>query len=113
MSEPVKLELVRGRGQRWRARCPGRRARCPRTGSRASRGHVALLGSGEWGEVTLKKDRILVTDVTPGSEEKLKHHLEAVIAQANATIEEDEGCEGEDQLGDPDAEMTERFRSLG
>ncbi len=74
---------------------------------------LALLGSGEWGEVTLKKDRILVADVTPGSEEKLKHHLEAVIAQANTTIEEDEGLEGEDQLGDPDAEMTERFRSLG
>ena len=60
-----------------------------------------------------QEDRILVADVTPGSEEKLKHHLEAVIAQANTTIEEDEGLEGEDQLGDPDAEMTERFRSLG
>jgi hypothetical protein len=74
---------------------------------------LALLGSGDWGEVTLKKDRILVGDVTPGSEEKLKHHLEAVIAQANTTIEEDEGLEGEDQPNDPDAEMTERFRSLG
>ncbi|MGO9906002.1 MAG: hypothetical protein ACLP4R_10895 [Solirubrobacteraceae bacterium] len=74
---------------------------------------VALLGSGDWGEVTLKKDRILVGDVTPGSEEKFKHHLEAVIAQANTTIEEHEGLEGEDQPTDPDAEMTERFRSLG
>jgi hypothetical protein len=79
---------------------------------------VALLGSGEWGEVTLKKDRVLVADVAPGSEEKLKHHLEAVIAQANATLEdeaedEDEprGDDGEDREDDPDAEMTERFRS--
>ena len=51
--------------------------------------------------------------MTPGSEEKLEHHLESVIAQANTTIEEDEGPEGEDQPNDPDAEMTERFRSLG
>jgi hypothetical protein len=74
---------------------------------------IALLNSGEWGEVTLKKDRILVADVAPGSEEKLKHHLESVIAQANTTIEEDEEPQGEDQDSDPDAEMTERFRSLG
>ena len=74
---------------------------------------VALLGSGDWGEVTLKKGLVLVADVTPGSEEKLRHHLESVIAQANTTTEEDEGPEGEDQPNDPDAEMTERFRSLG
>jgi hypothetical protein len=84
---------------------------------------VALLGHGEWGEITVKKDRVLVSDVSPGSEEKLKHHLEGVIAQANATIEEDEDSEedegeeqsrddpGENQRSDPDAEMTERFRS--
>jgi hypothetical protein len=74
---------------------------------------LALLGSGEWGEVTLKKDRVLVADVAPGAEEKLKHHLEAVVAQANATIEEDEESEDEDPGSDPDAEMTERFRSSG
>jgi hypothetical protein len=86
---------------------------------------VALLGHGEWGEITVKKDRVLVTDVTPGSEEKLRHHLESVVAQANATLEDAEGEEseeakeeqeapdhdGEDQPSDPDAEMTERFRS--
>ncbi|HUA47934.1 MAG TPA: hypothetical protein VMA77_22040 [Solirubrobacteraceae bacterium] len=85
---------------------------------------VALLGHGDWGEITVKKDRVLVSDVTPGSEEKLKHHLDAVVVQANATVgdaEEDEEAEaeevqarddaGEDQRDDPDAEMTERFRS--
>ena len=84
---------------------------------------VALLGHGDWGEITVKKDRVLVSDVTPGSEEKLKHHLDAVVVQANATVgdaEEDEEAEaeevqarddaGEDQRDDPDAEMTERFR---
>jgi hypothetical protein len=88
---------------------------------------VALLGHGEWGEITVKKDRVLVSDVTPGSEEKLKHHLEGVVAQANATLQEVEGeqSEGEedevqapdqdggDQRRDPDAEMAERFRSSG
>jgi hypothetical protein len=76
---------------------------------------LALLGSGEWGEVALKKDRVVVAEVTPGSEEKLKHHLESVVTQANATLEanEDEAqdTDGEDQRSDPDAEMTERFRS--
>jgi hypothetical protein len=74
---------------------------------------LALLGSGDWGEVALMKDRVRVADVTPGSEDKLKHHLEAVVAQANTTFEEDEEPEGQDQPDDPDAEMTERFRTSG
>jgi hypothetical protein len=74
---------------------------------------IALLGSGDWGEVTLKHDKVLVADVTPGSEEKLKHHLESVIAQANTTLEGDEEPQGEDQPDDPDVEMTERFRTSG
>ena len=86
---------------------------------------IALLGSGEWGEVSLKRGKIVVADVAPGSEPKLKHHLDAVVTQANATIEaaagEDEDSEedeegqeapdAEDERSDPDAEMTERFRS--
>jgi hypothetical protein len=82
---------------------------------------LVLLGHGDWGEVTIKKDRVLVADVTPGAEEKLKHHLDSVVAQANATVEDAEqddeaddkaqGDEREDERSDPDAEMTERFRS--
>jgi hypothetical protein len=86
---------------------------------------IALLGSGEWGDVSLKRGKVVVADVTPGSEPKLKHHLDAVVAQANATIEAEDGedeepedgeegqdaQDGEDQRSDPDAEMTERFRS--
>jgi hypothetical protein len=45
---------------------------------------VRLLGDGEWGEVQLKKGAVQVSDVTPGTEEKLRHHLEAIVAQANA-----------------------------
>jgi hypothetical protein len=84
---------------------------------------VALLGDGDWGEVKLRKDKVLVADVAPGSEAKLKHHLEAVVDQANATVSEaDEDGDSEDdeaprddgdgeQRSDPDAEMTNRFRS--
>jgi hypothetical protein len=84
---------------------------------------IALLGSGEWGEVSLKRGKVVVADVTPGSEPKLKHHLDAVVTQANATIEaaagedeeseeDEEGQDAQDgERSDPDTEMTERFRS--
>jgi hypothetical protein len=85
---------------------------------------VRLLGGGEWGEIEVKKDTVRVADVEPGSEEKLRHHLEAVVAQANADHEPDEDDEdaapdadaSEHGAGDedegPDAEMTRQFRSF-
>jgi len=85
---------------------------------------IALLGSGEWGEVSLKRGKIVVADVAPGSEPKLKHHLDAVVTQANADHEPDETEEDEapdaeesapgagDEDEGPDAEMTQRFRSF-
>ena len=45
---------------------------------------VVLLGHGDWGEIQLKRDSVRVSDVEPGSEEKLRFHLESVVAQANA-----------------------------
>jgi len=81
-----------------------------------------LLGAGEWGEVKLKKGNVQVSDVTAGTEEKLRHHLEAIVAQANASLDEsDDEAQEADGDGDhengseatgPDAEMTERFRSF-
>jgi hypothetical protein len=85
---------------------------------------VRLLGAGEWGEIQIKRDEVRVSDVEPGSEDKLRHHLEAVVAQANADHEPDEdeddaapdADESTPGAGDeddgPDAEMTERFRSF-
>ena len=72
---------------------------------------VKLLGDGEWGEVTLKKGAVQVSDVAPGTEDKLRHHLEAIVAQANAAHEEPEPEDGEKPEG-PDGEMTERFRAF-
>ncbi len=84
---------------------------------------VRLLGDGEWGEIEVEGDSVRVSDVESGSEEKLRHHLEAVVIQANADHEPDEGeadsadaDEPESGAGDedegPDAEMTRRFRSF-
>jgi hypothetical protein len=90
-----------------------------------------LANSADWGDVSLKgKKSVRVVDVSEGSEERLRHFLESVVAQANAdhTPEESESArdeEGEDgddddEAGDddrddagPDAEMSDRFRSFG
>jgi hypothetical protein len=73
---------------------------------------VKLLGDGEWGEVALKKGTVQVSGVTPGSEDKLRHHLEAIVAQANAAHQQDEDRDDEDEREGPDAEMTDRFRAF-
>lgn len=88
---------------------------------------VKLLGAGEWGEVQIKRDEVQVSDVEPGSEEKLRHHLESIVTQANADHEPEEAGGSEDdeapdtdeaepgadeQNDGPDAEMTRRFRSF-
>jgi hypothetical protein len=75
---------------------------------------VKLLGDGDWGEVALENGAVQVSDVAPGTEEKLRHHLEAIVAQANAAHEErepDRDGDGEKPEG-PDAEMTGRFRAF-
>lgn len=79
---------------------------------------VRLLGQGEWGEVRLRKGKVRVSDVMPGAEEKLRHHLEAIVMQAN--VEEDHESPpdhdtdtDEQRNHGPDAEMTARFRSFG
>jgi hypothetical protein len=78
---------------------------------------VKLLGNGDWDGVELKKDAVRVAGVTPGTEEKLRHHLEAIVAQANAALERGDE-EGQDEDGDndepegPDAEMTAQFRGF-
>ncbi len=87
---------------------------------------VKLLGSGQWGELTLKKSHLRVADVTPGSEQDLRHHLEAVVAQANAAVAADEERDrGSAEPGDrapaepgpaaeneEDARMTAQFRGF-
>ena len=79
---------------------------------------VALVGGGDWGKVKLKKDRVRVREVTPGSEDRVQHFLESVVLQANAGHEEPEPEAREDHDADEDeddgldGEMTKRFRSF-
>jgi len=85
-----------------------------------------LASSAEWGEVSLKgKKSVRVADVSEGSEERLRHFLESVVAQANADHtpddsdrdedaedDEDEGGDDERDAAGPDDEMSQRFRSF-
>ncbi len=86
---------------------------------------ATLLDRGTWPEIKLKKRQIVVKQVEPGSEEKLRFFLESVVQEANAEHgsdeEEDSGHEPEEDAAseedspdddDPDAEMTGRFRSF-
>jgi hypothetical protein len=84
---------------------------------------VRLLGGGAWGEVSLKSGKVRVADIGEGSEDELRHFLEGVVQQANATHVEPED-DAEDQTdgtedeqaedgGDADARMTSRFRDFG
>ena len=81
---------------------------------------VTLLPGRDWGEIQIKKRTVRVSDVTPGEEEKLRHHLESVVEQANAAVRPEEP-EGDDDDGDragdgdsdsPDARMTAAFRAF-
>jgi hypothetical protein len=88
-----------------------------------------LLDNGSWGEVKLKKGTVRVDDLGEADPEKLRHYLESVVEQANATTgaeaeDEDEDEDDESEARDDedesqsrddggDSEMTERFRSFG
>jgi hypothetical protein len=79
---------------------------------------LRLLGRGDWGEVKVrpKKGTIRVSDVLPGTEERLRHHLESIVEQANTSLRASEPDPGgpRDQAApdSPDARMTERFRAF-
>jgi hypothetical protein len=85
---------------------------------------VKLLGGGDWKAVKLKSGEVRVTGLQDGSEESLRHFLEGVVQQANATHRPDEddhdradddGGESEAEAkdrDDPDARMTDRFRAF-
>jgi hypothetical protein len=73
-----------------------------------------LLPGGDWGKISLKKDRVRVRGVAQGGEDRLHHFLESVVLQANTVDEpkEPEPDGKEDQADPVDNEMTERFRSF-
>lgn len=84
---------------------------------------VRLLGGGNWGEVSLKKTKVKVSDLAEGSEEEVRFFLEGVVQQANATHVEadedsdeasgdDDSADDGDDADDADTRMTSRFRDF-
>jgi hypothetical protein len=79
---------------------------------------VRLLGEHPgWGDVELHKSAVHVRDVEAGSEDRLRHHLDSIVIQAAATVDQEEAAEQPPESGNapeqgPDAEMTARFRSF-
>ena len=61
---------------------------------------MRLLGSGEWGEVSIRKGTIRVTAVGAGQEERLRHFLEGVVEQANAAHQLTDGADGDEAQDD-------------
>lgn len=84
---------------------------------RAFKATVRLLGEhAAWGDVELHKGAVHVSDVEPGCEDALRHHLDSIVLQAATTVgradEKRSDRPGAAAEG-PDAEMTERFRAFG
>ncbi len=85
---------------------------------------VRLLGSGSWGEVSIKGAKVKVADVSEGTEDELRFFLEGAVQQANAvhvdTDEDDDESSGDadddggaEDSEDADTRMASRFRDLG
>jgi hypothetical protein len=75
---------------------------------RAVVGRLGRVGH-EWGEISIAKETITVTEVEPGSENDLRHLLEATVQQVNADLDE---SPAPDEADGPDEKMTEAFRDF-
>ena len=65
----------------------------------------------EWGEISIAKETITVTEVEPGSENDLRHLLEATVQQVNADLDESPAAAPAPDDG-ADEQMTEAFRDF-
>jgi hypothetical protein len=91
---------------------------------------VALLDHSGSLSIQVKKQKLTVGGISSGEEERVRHLLESSVQQANADLldedEDEDGGENDGEHGDdapeesdsdtseddPDAEMTDRFRSF-
>jgi hypothetical protein len=72
---------------------------------------LARTGGG-WGEIEVKKAKLRVDAVTPGSESALRHFLEGAILQADAD-QPPEADSADEERSEPDQRMTDAFRAFG
>lgn len=63
-----------------------------------------------WGEITVKKTRIRVSEIGEGAESDVHHFLESVLLEANAAERDPAASDGQDGLDDADRRMTEAFQ---
>jgi hypothetical protein len=80
---------------------------------------LALLGRNhsQWGEVSLRKNVIEVTDVQQDAAADLRHFLESIVQQVNSDLQPDDGEEEAEQAeADPekaaDQKLTAAFREF-
>ena len=85
--------------------------RPPRAWVRRFRGVLALLdrSPGDWGAITLSRGAITVPGVREGSEDRLRHLLDAAVVQAGGDL--DAATDGErNAQRERDRRMTAAFR---
>ena len=64
-----------------------------------------------WGDISIAKETITVTEVEPGSENDLRHLLESTVQQVNADLDESPAAEPAAADG-ADEQMAEAFRDF-
>jgi hypothetical protein len=81
---------------------------------------VALLDAdtGRWGEVAVRKGRIVVANVREGAEPDLRHLLESALTQVDSDLgsgDDDDAADDEedDAAAAAEARMTDTFRGFG
>jgi hypothetical protein len=90
----LSVELTEKPSKEWRERLTGVVERLGRDG------------------VAIKKERLVVEEVAPGTEGDVRHLLESAVLQVNADLAPDEPDEPADERSDADREMTDAFRAF-
>jgi len=64
-----------------------------------------------WGEIAVKRGRLVVSDVGDGAEDDVRHFLESLVLEANAAEDDGESAQAE-QVDERDRRMTEAFQAF-
>ncbi len=80
-------------------------------------GVLSLLGpnDGRWGAITVHKSELVVSDVTEGAEDDLRHLLESALLQVNADLAPEDAAPAKverDAASEADRRIGDAFRSL-
>jgi hypothetical protein len=95
----LNVEIAGEPGSEWADRVRAIAERLDRPGS-------------AWGEITVKKAKLRVTDVEEGAEGDLRLLLEGAVMQANAEFAPDDDEDPDDEGSEQDRAMTAAFRGF-